>query len=128
MDERTRQAREALAAEIARRSKAAPEPEDEQRLVTGEGEGNPNSKRTLEKLRGLTRTMTAQLAEERKKYLVSINTLATELADLQRETIEAREARVVELEARVVELEAEVLMGRDGLPEAKEPAPIPGGS
>lgn len=85
--------------EIARRLAATP-PSTAQKTGTqiGDGQPNVNSSRTLEKLRGLTRTLSAQLAGARQEHVVRITTLATELVDLQNETIAALEARLSELQ------------------------------
>lgn len=87
-----------LLAEIERRRQVQVlQPPPKLQYEVGEGQGNPNSSKTLEKLRGLTRTLSARLSAEREAHIVKITTMATELVDVQNETIEALEARIVEL-------------------------------
>jgi hypothetical protein len=113
---------------IAERERNAPKETPEPPATeVGMGLPNTNSSRTLEKLRGLSRTLSARLTDERNAHIVKITTFATELCDVQGETIQALEAHIVELEARIAELQNLVarLVGRDALPEAGEPAPLP---
>lgn len=66
-----------------------------------DGRPNVGSNKTLEKLRGLSQNLSARLAEERNAHVVRITTLATELTDVQNETIQELEKHVASLEKRL---------------------------
>lgn len=111
----------ALEAEIERRRAALVlQPPPAQRFEVGEGAPNAYSKKTLEALRGLSQTISARLNAEREAHIVKITTWATELVDVQNETIKALEAHIRELEAQltaqgkeVVPLEPDVTIADD---------------
>jgi aspartyl-tRNA synthetase len=66
-----------------------------------EGKPNARSNKTLEKLRGLTKNLSAQLTELRNTHIVQITTLSTELCDVQREQIQELEKEVERLNERL---------------------------
>jgi L-lactate utilization protein LutB len=111
----------ALDAEIERRRAAMVlQPPPEERHEIGAGAPNAKSGKTLEALRGLSRTLAARLTAERESHIVKITTLATELCDLQGETIAALEARIRELEAQLTQQGVQVVLLEQDAPDGTE--------